>query len=122
MEPVMGSEQHLNLVVPAKEESEDDFAKRKAALEAHERKVQRAARLVELRALAGTLARSGLSLLFELAGVGLVAYGLFTEWPWLGITVAGLGVILVGVAIDPPSRRAPKVAPFMTPGGRYEGP
>lgn len=115
-----------DVVVPAQEESEADYAWRQAEIAKVELAKVRADQRAALRARLGTLARQGASLVLELVGIGVIAYGLFTEWPWLGMVVGGLGVILVGVAIDPPlSRRAPEqsaVVPFMTPGGRYEGP
>jgi hypothetical protein len=47
-----------------------------------------------------------LSTVLELVGLAAVAVGLGLLAPWLGVTVAGLGLIGLGVLLDPP-RRAP---------------
>jgi|GEM_PF-3762517 len=44
------------------------------------------------------------STLLELAGIAAVAVGLWMLAPWIGVTVAGLGLVAVGVALDPPRR------------------
>lgn len=46
-----------------------------------------------------------LSTLLELAGVTLVAAGAYTLAPWLGLIVAGVLVVTVGVALDPPAKK-----------------
>lgn len=46
-----------------------------------------------------------LSTFLELAGVVLVAAGAYTLAPWLGLIVAGVLVVTVGVALDPPRQK-----------------
>ncbi len=46
-----------------------------------------------------------LSTLLELAGVALVAAGAYALAPWLGLIVAGVLVVTVGVALDPPAKK-----------------
>lgn len=43
----------------------------------------------------------------EVAGIALVATGLWMLAPWLGVTVAGAGLVAVGMAVDPPKRGSP---------------
>lgn len=51
---------------------------------------------------------SALSTLLEVLGLLVLCAGLYLLAPWLGISVAGAGLILLGLALDPPSpRRAP---------------
>lgn len=49
-----------------------------------------------------------LSALFELAGVAALVWGAFLIAPFLGFIVGGLGLILIGLAVDPPAARAKK--------------
>lgn len=46
------------------------------------------------------------STIAEVAGLAAIAFGLGMLAPWLGVTVAGVGLLALGVALDPP-RRAP---------------
>jgi len=46
---------------------------------------------------------------FELAGVAALVAGFWVLAPWLGLVIGGLALVLVGLAIDPPSRN-PKAA------------
>lgn len=50
---------------------------------------------------------TALSTLLELLGLLLLCAGLYLLAPWLGVAVGGAGLILLGLAIDPPARRAP---------------
>lgn len=38
----------------------------------------------------------------EVAGVIAVGVGLWMLAPWLGVTIAGLGLVAFGLALDPP--------------------
>ena len=51
----------------------------------------------------GTNWRSVFSTLLELVGIALMSGGLFLLAPWLGVTVLGVGVLLVGVALGLPA-------------------
>lgn len=44
--------------------------------------------------------RTTISSLLELAGLAAVAVGLWMLAPWLGVTVAGVGLVVVGLALD----------------------
>lgn len=46
------------------------------------------------------------STLIEMTGLAAVAVGLWMLAPWLGVTVAGLGLVALGIALDPPKRKA----------------
>jgi hypothetical protein len=48
-----------------------------------------------------------LSFLLEIAGIAAIVYGLFLLAPVVGFIGGGIGLILVGLALDPPGR-APK--------------
>lgn len=50
-----------------------------------------------------------LSLLLELAGLGAIVYGLFLIAPVAGFIGGGLGLILIGLALDPPQRAPRKI-------------
>ena len=56
------------------------------------------------------LVRPILSGLLELAGFSAITYGCFLLTPVLGWIVAGLFLVLVSIAIDPPQRK-PKEVP-----------
>ena len=47
-----------------------------------------------------------LSTVLELTGLVLVAGGVFLLAPWLGVTVGGVGLVALGLALDPPRRRS----------------
>lgn len=49
---------------------------------------------------------SALSTLLEIVGLLVLCAGLYLLAPWLGIAVAGAGLVLLGLALDPPGRRA----------------
>lgn len=40
----------------------------------------------------------------EIAGVGSIAAGLWMLTPWLGVVGGGVGLVLCGLAVDPPRR------------------
>lgn len=42
--------------------------------------------------------------LFELIGIAVMAFGLWLLAPWLGVTVGGAALVLVGLMVDPPVR------------------
>ena len=42
----------------------------------------------------------------EVVGVALVAAGFGMRWLWVGVVVAGVGLLAVGVMLDPPPARA----------------
>lgn len=44
----------------------------------------------------------------ELAGIASITVGLWLVAPVLGLVAAGVGLIVVGLAIDPPSPRPPR--------------
>jgi hypothetical protein len=46
-----------------------------------------------------------ISLLFDLAGIAAIVWGFYLFLPALGFIVAGLGLILLGLAVDPPKRK-----------------
>lgn len=96
-----------DVVVRPKEETAQDYNNRMARAAELERKAERQKRRVARRVWLRGAAREVSSTGLEVAGILIVAYGLFTKWPWLGVVVAGLGVIIVGMAISPPTRRAP---------------
>lgn len=47
-----------------------------------------------------------LSSVAELAGVGLIVAGSWLFSAWLGLIVAGVALVALGFALDPPRRRA----------------
>lgn len=47
---------------------------------------------------------TALSTLLEILGLVLLCAGLYLLAPWLGVSVGGLGLILLGLALDPPRR------------------
>ena len=49
-----------------------------------------------------------LSTLLEILGLGVLAFGLWLLAPWLGVTVAGLGMVALGFALDVPGKDAPQ--------------
>lgn len=101
----------VDVVPHYQQESPEDAAKRRARQTTAKRKTERAERRVARRAKAKTLARDGSSTALEVVGLAAVSYGLFTQWPWLGIVAAGLSLILVGVLISLPQRRIAPPAP-----------
>ena len=50
--------------------------------------------------------RELLSTVLELVGLTVLALGLYLLAPWLGVTVAGAGLVALGLALDPPQRRS----------------
>lgn len=42
--------------------------------------------------------------LFEVAGLGVIAAGLWLIVPWLGVIAAGVALVACGMAVDPPRR------------------
>jgi hypothetical protein len=42
--------------------------------------------------------------LLEIVGIALLSFGLGMLALWLGVAVAGVGLVLIGLAIDPPKR------------------
>lgn len=45
------------------------------------------------------------SAILELAGLAAIVYGFFLINPFLGFIIGGFAAILLGLAIDPPTRR-----------------
>jgi len=52
----------------------------------------------------GELMRAVVSSVLELAGLTLVAVAGFLLAPWVGAFLAGVGLVVVGLALDPPAR------------------
>jgi hypothetical protein len=50
------------------------------------------------------------SALFDLAGLAAIVWGFYLIFPCLGFIVGGLGLILLGMVIDPPAGK-PKTVP-----------
>lgn len=50
-----------------------------------------------------------ISAVVELCGIAAIIWGFALVAPWLGWIVGGLALVLVGVAIDPPTRRSTAV-------------
>ncbi|QBP29667.1 hypothetical protein SEA_TYPHA_10 [Mycobacterium phage Typha] len=48
----------------------------------------------------------------QLAGVVAIMAGCWVLAPWLGLVVGGLLLVVVGLAIDPPARKAKQPAPM----------
>lgn len=46
------------------------------------------------------------SMIVELLGISAVVWGFAQIAPWLGWIFGGLALVLIGLAIDPPSRGA----------------
>jgi len=46
------------------------------------------------------------SAVLELLGVACVAFGLWLLAPWIGVVALGVGLLIVGLAVDPPRRGA----------------
>lgn len=103
-------------VVPRfKTETASEYLERMAKrTDDHARKLQAQKRAARW-ATVGLLAKEVITTLMQLAGFAIVAYGLFTWTPWVGIVFAGLGLILVSVAIDPPKRRIQLRRPSPSP-------
>lgn len=51
--------------------------------------------------------KTSLSTACELAGLAVLAVGLWMLAPWLGVAVGGVGLVAVGVALDPPRKPQP---------------
>lgn len=47
------------------------------------------------------------STLAELVGVVLIAVGLGMFMPWVGVVAGGVGLVVVGVLLDPPDTSRP---------------
>ena len=86
----------------------DEIAEAQAQHAAQDKRKKRTARRKARRERLTQVAVPVTSTAFELAGLGGVAVGLYQLAAWLGITVGSLGLIVVGVAIDPPNIRWPK--------------
>lgn len=54
--------------------------------------------------------RPYVSALFDLAGLAAIVWGCSLIAPFLGFIVGGLGLILLGLVVDPPARK-PKTIP-----------
>jgi hypothetical protein len=90
------------------DETAEKRARQQRAADKAERADRRAARRARVKEGAVSWSSTGL----EVAGLGGVSWGLFTQWPWIGIVAAGASLILIGMAIDPPViRRAPAPPP-----------
>lgn len=50
-------------------------------------------------------ARNVISALLELAGLAGIVWGAALIAPFLGFVVGGIGLILLGLAVDPPAHR-----------------
>lgn len=50
-----------------------------------------------------------LSMIVELAGIAAITVGCAQIASWLGLIVGGIGLLVVGAAIDPPQRRQGRV-------------
>lgn len=108
----------MTLVAPGRDETEQEYRtrmirRRNLELTAAKREL-RARRVAAVRKAAPEV----LSNIVELAGIAIIAYGVWTMWPWLGVVIAGIGVTILGMAISPPTRRAPRppTAPARTEG------
>ncbi len=38
--------------------------------------------------------------LLQAVGLALVAAGVWMQWPWLGVVLAGVGCVLLGLALE----------------------
>lgn len=47
-----------------------------------------------------------ISTVVELAGIAAIIWGFALIAPWLGWIVGGFALILVGLAVDPPTRKS----------------
>jgi len=56
------------------------------------------------------LTRPLVSAFFDLAGLAAIVWGFYLIFPCLGFIVGGLGLILLGMVIDPPAGK-PKTVP-----------
>lgn len=93
-----------NLVMPVRDLTPEEKAA-EAAAEEHQAALEKAALWAVRRAQLMGEARAVLGTAFELAGLGLASWGLYQLAAWIGITFAGIGLIIIGVAIDPPPLR-----------------
>lgn len=106
------------LIAPGRGETEQEYRARMISRQnlqlAAAKRELRARRAAALRRVAPEV----LSNIVELAGIAIIAYGVWTMWPWLGVVIAGIGVTILGMAISPPTRRAPRppAAPARTEG------
>lgn len=97
-----GMPQQPQVVVPPRDYTPEEKAAQQAAIDQENealRDAQRAARRAQLQAQL----RSALGTLFELGGLAVAAYGLSLLALWLGVFLGGVGLIIIGVAIDPPA-------------------
>lgn len=46
-----------------------------------------------------------LASVLQVLGLLLLAFGLYMLAPWVGVAVAGAGLVLLGFSVDPPARR-----------------
>lgn len=89
------------LMVPAGPSAEEYAAQQASHAEKQAEVEREAARLVRREQL-HAMARSWLSTTFELLGMAGLSVAGFFYAVWLGVTIGSLGLIIVGVAIDPP--------------------
>lgn len=95
----------VDVVPRGREETASEYLERMAKRTDSVARVQQAERRAARRARALRWAVEVITTLLQLAGLTLVSYGLFTWTPWVGIVFAGLSLILISVALDPPKRR-----------------
>lgn len=48
--------------------------------------------------------KSAVSAALEVAGVAAIAYGLSLLAVWAGVVAGGVGLVLLGLAVDPPAK------------------
>lgn len=98
------------VVLPPRDFTSEELAAERAAQE-HQDELERRAARQERRAELADQARIWVATAFEVGGILVMAWGLHLLAVWLGIAVAGLGLTLVGVAMDPPEFLFRRAAP-----------
>jgi hypothetical protein len=92
----------------AKAASADDSSSQPAAADQQAAPPDVAPSADDARAARWTRWREAVSIVMELAGIGVLSTGCWLIRPWAGLIVAGAGLIVIGFASSPRFDRGPR--------------